>query len=71
MMLEIGSQAPDFTLPDQNGEPISLSDFRGQTVVLYLSPSIPRTARPAAPARPVPLPPSMKNFSSWERWCWG
>ena len=38
MMLEIGSQAPDFTLPDQNGEPISLSDFRGQTVVLYFYP---------------------------------
>jgi peroxiredoxin Q/BCP len=38
MMLEIGSQAPDFTLPDQNGEPVSLSDFRGQTVVLYFYP---------------------------------
>ncbi|MBS7218096.1 MAG: thioredoxin-dependent thiol peroxidase [Oscillospiraceae bacterium] len=37
-MLEIGSQAPDFTLPDQNGEPVSLSDFRGQTVVLYFYP---------------------------------
>ena len=68
MMLEIGSQAPDFTLPDQNGEPISLSDFRGQTVVLYF---YPKDSTPAAPARPVPLPPSMKNFSSWERWCWG
>ena len=32
MMLEIGSQAPEFTLPDHNGEPVSLSDFRGQTV---------------------------------------
>ena len=38
MMLEIGSQAPDFTLPDQNGGPVSLSDFRGQTVVLYFYP---------------------------------
>ena len=38
MMLEIGSQAPEFTLPDQNGEPVSLSDFRGQTVVLYFYP---------------------------------
>ena len=38
MMLEIGSQAPDFTLPDQNGESVSLSDFRGQTVVLYFYP---------------------------------
>lgn len=38
MMLEIGSQAPEFTLPDHNGEPVSLSDFRGQTVVLYFYP---------------------------------
>ena len=37
-MLEIGSQAPEFTLPDHNGEPVSLSDFRGQTVVLYFYP---------------------------------
>ena len=38
MMLEIGSQAPEFTLPDHNGEPVSLSDFWGQTVVLYFYP---------------------------------
>ena len=38
MMVEIGSQAPEFTLPDHNGEPVSLSDFRGQTVVLYFYP---------------------------------
>lgn len=34
-MLEIGTQAPEFTLPDQNGEPKSLSDYRGKKVVLY------------------------------------
>ena len=34
-MLSIGTQAPDFTLPDQNGELHSLSDFRGQKVILY------------------------------------
>jgi peroxiredoxin Q/BCP len=33
-----GDQAPDFTLPDQNGEPVSLSGLRGQTVVLYFYP---------------------------------
>ena len=37
-MLEIGTKAPDFTLPDQNGNPVSLSDFRGKTVVLYFYP---------------------------------
>ena len=34
-MLEIGTPAPDFTLPDQNGVMHSLSDYRGQKVVLY------------------------------------
>ena len=37
-MLEVGTVAPDFTLPDQNGEMRSLSDFRGQKVVLYFYP---------------------------------
>lgn len=37
-MLEIGTQAPEFTLPDQNGEPKSLSDYRGKKVVLYFYP---------------------------------
>ena len=37
-MLELGSLAPDFTLPDKDGTPVSLSDFRGQTVVLYFYP---------------------------------
>lgn len=34
-MLEIGSKAPEFTLPDQNGEIKSLSDYIGQKVILY------------------------------------
>ncbi len=38
MVLSAGDQAPDFTLPDQSGEPVTLSDLRGQTVVLYFYP---------------------------------
>ena len=34
-MLAIGTTAPAFTLPDQNGEPKSLADFRGKKVILY------------------------------------
>lgn len=34
-MLETGIKAPDFTLPDQNGENRSLSDYRGKKVILY------------------------------------
>jgi peroxiredoxin Q/BCP len=37
-MLEPGQQAPAFTLPDQDGNEVSLSDFEGQTVVLYFYP---------------------------------
>ena len=34
-MLESGQTAPDFTLPDHEGTPVSLSDYAGRTVVLY------------------------------------
>lgn len=37
-MLEIGTKAPDFTLPDQNGTMHSLSKYRGQKVILYFYP---------------------------------
>jgi thioredoxin-dependent peroxiredoxin len=37
-MLQAGDKAPDFTLPDQDGQELSLSDLRGQTVVLYFYP---------------------------------
>jgi thioredoxin-dependent peroxiredoxin len=37
-MIETGTQAPDFTLPDQEGEDVSLADFRGNPVVLYFYP---------------------------------
>ncbi len=34
-----GTAAPDFTLPDSNGNAVSLSDFRGKRVVVYFYPS--------------------------------
>jgi thioredoxin-dependent peroxiredoxin len=37
-MIETGQQAPDFTLPDQDGNEVSLRDFRGSPVVLYFYP---------------------------------
>lgn len=36
--LEIGSRAPDFSLPDQNGRTIGLADYRGKWLVLYFYP---------------------------------
>jgi peroxiredoxin len=38
-MIEAGAQAPDFTLPDQDGNQVSLSDLRGQRVVLVFYPN--------------------------------
>lgn len=37
-MLEVGTEAPDFTLQDQNGEEHSLSDYCGKKVILYFYP---------------------------------
>ena len=37
-MLEIGTKAPEFTLPDQEGNLVSLSDFAGKKIVLYFYP---------------------------------
>ena len=36
--MDINDKAPDFTLPDQNGEEVSLKDFRGKYVVLFFYP---------------------------------
>lgn len=37
-MLEVGTKAPQFTLADQAGNPVSLSDFAGKRIVLYFYP---------------------------------
>ena len=37
-MVDVGQPAPDFTLSDQNGEPVTLSALRGAPVVLYFYP---------------------------------
>ncbi|HXS35916.1 MAG TPA: thioredoxin-dependent thiol peroxidase [Flavipsychrobacter sp.] len=38
MNLKPGDKAPDFTVNDQNGNPVSLHDFKGKKVVLYFYP---------------------------------
>ena len=37
-MIQTGEQAPQFTLPDQDGNPVTLADLAGKTVVLYFYP---------------------------------
>lgn len=38
-MLEAGTKAPDFELPDQNGQMHKLSDYAGKKVILYFYPT--------------------------------
>jgi thioredoxin-dependent peroxiredoxin len=47
-MIEVGEQAPEFTLPDQDGDDVSLAGLRGQTVVLYF---YPRADTPGCPTQ--------------------
>jgi thioredoxin-dependent peroxiredoxin len=37
--LSPGDKAPDFTLPDADGKPVSLSDYRGRSVIVYFYPA--------------------------------
>jgi len=36
--MQLNDKAPDFILPDQDGNNVSLKDFRGKTLVLYFFP---------------------------------
>ena len=38
MTLEVGNKAPNFTLPDQNGNSVRLDDFAGRWLVVYFYP---------------------------------
>jgi len=38
MPLEVGKKAPDFTLPDENGERVNLSQFKGKRVIVFFYP---------------------------------
>lgn len=38
-MLSPGDQAPDFSLPDADGDPVSLREYRGQRVLVYFYPA--------------------------------
>lgn len=37
-MLEVGDPAPAFTLPDESGSPVSLSDFAGRNLIMFFYP---------------------------------
>jgi peroxiredoxin len=65
--LEAGSPAPDFTLPDKDGKAHSLSDYRGQKVIVYFYPA---ASTPGAPPRPVTSATTWRHCRELAMWCW-
>ena len=59
--MDINHKAPEFTLPDQNGESISLKDFRGKYVVLYF---YPRADTPGCTVEACEFRDAYKRFAS-------
>ena len=61
-MLKVGAKAPDFTLDDQDGTQISLSDFQGQKVLLWF---YPRASTPGWINEGQGLRDEFKNFKKY------
>ena len=60
-MLEVGTQAPAFTLPDQNGDLVRLSDFAGKKVLLYF---YPKDNTPGCTRQPCAFPQNYPEFQT-------
>lgn len=61
-MLKLGDKAPDFSLMNQEGAVIRLSDFQGKKVILYF---YPKDNTPGCTRRPAPSPRTMRNLRPW------
>jgi thioredoxin-dependent peroxiredoxin len=59
-MIQAGEKAPEFTLPDQDGNDVSLADFKGQTVVLYF---YPKADTPGCTTQACGLRDSISDFN--------
>ena len=59
--LEPGRQAPDFTLPDAEGRPVSLADHRGRRVVVYF---YPKAATPGCTTQACDFRDSLERFAA-------
>jgi len=60
-MIQAGDKAPQFTLPDQDGNDVSLSDFAGQTLVLYF---YPKADTPGCTTQACGLRDSISDFNA-------
>lgn len=59
--LEPGRKAPDFTLPDAEGRPVSLADLRGRRVVVYF---YPKAATPGCTTQACDFRDSLERFAA-------
>ncbi len=62
--LEEGAKAPSFTLADDKGNKIKLSQFSGKPLVIYF---YPRTTRLGAPKKLVPFGMRANSLRAWAR----
>ena len=60
-MLEVGKPFPDFALPDQDGNIVSLSDFRGQKLVIF---AYPKADTPGCTTQACGLRDSIADFNN-------
>ncbi len=58
-MLAEGTKAPDFTLPDKDGNNVSLHDFAGKKVILYFYPKDGTIVKAFQKVRPADNPKKM------------
>lgn len=61
MPLQIGDHAPNFTLPDTNGNPVTLADLQGKRVILYF---YPRDNTPGCTKEACAFRDAYSNFQS-------
>ncbi|MGQ1839685.1 thioredoxin-dependent thiol peroxidase [Kocuria turfanensis] len=59
--LEPGRKAPDFTLPDAQGRPLSLADYRGRRVVVYF---YPKASTPGCTTQACDFRDSLERFAA-------
>lgn len=60
-MLEVGQKAPDFSIPDENGDIISLKNFKGRKLVLYF---YPKDSTPGCTTEAKGFTAQLKDFES-------
>jgi peroxiredoxin Q/BCP len=58
-MLQVGQPFPDFTLPDQDGSPVTLEDLKGGTTIVYF---YPKDDTPGCTTEACTLNEAMPNF---------